>query len=133
MAFRIKKVRPMFTGVITTANKYVGDNVTESGLLLPSKMEGQLNLFQWVVSVGPMVTGIKEGDIVRINPKRYAVIEHAKGSLEAASNIQHDDMKYNYEIPMVPIDGKDYLFLQNNDIEYVVEDFEGVDEGGLLQ
>lgn len=131
--FKIKKVKPMFTGVITTAMKYVGDIVSDSGLVLPSKMEGQLNLFQWVVSVGPMVTGVKEGDIVRINLKRYAVVQHAKGSLDAASNIQHDDMRMEYEIPMVPIDGKEYLFLQNNDIEYIVEEFEGVDEGGLLQ
>ena len=131
--FKITKVRPMFTGVITTANKYVGNISTDSGLILPSKMDGQLNLYQWVVSVGPMVTGIKEGDIVRINLKRYAVVEHAKGTLDAASNIQHDDMQMKYEIPMIPINGKDYLFLQNNDIEYVVEGYEGVDEGGLLQ
>lgn len=131
--FKIKKVKPMFTGVITTAYKYVGNVQSDSGLILPSKMDGQLNLYQWVVSVGPMVTGIQEGDIVRINLKRYAVVEHAKGSLDAASNIQHDDMRMNYEIPMVPIDGRDYLFLQNNDIEYVVEDYEGVEEGGLLQ
>lgn len=131
--FKITKVRPMFTGVITTANKYVGNISTDSGLILPSKMDGQLNLYQWVVSVGPMVTGVKEGDIVRINLKRYAVVEHAKGSLDAANNIQHDDMQMKYEIPMIPINGKDYLFLQNNDIEYVVEGYEGVDEGGLLQ
>lgn len=131
--FKIKKVKPMFTGVITTAMKYVGNVTTDSGLVLPSKMDGQLNLFQWVVSVGPMVTGIKEGDIVRINLKRYAVVEHAKGSLDAASNIQHDDMKFQYEIPMIQIDGKDCLLLQNNDIEYVVEDYSGVEEGGLLQ
>ncbi len=131
--FKIKKVKPMFTGVITTAYKYVGNVQSASGLILPSKMDGQLNLYQWVISVGPMVTGIQEGDIVRINLKRYAVVEHAKGSLDAASNIQHDDMRMNYEIPMVPIDGRDCLFLQNNDIEYVVEDYEGVEEGGLLQ
>ena len=123
----------MFTGVITTAMKYVGNVTTQGGLVLPSKMDGQLNLYQWVVSVGPMVTGVKEGDIVRINLKRYAVVEHAKGALDVTQNIQHDDMQFKYEVPMVPIDGHDYLFLQNNDIEYVVEDYDGVEEGGLLQ
>lgn len=131
--FKIKKVQPMFTGVITTAMKYVGNVTTESGLVLPSKMDGQLNYFQWVVAVGPMVTGVKEGDIVRINFKRYAVPVHTKGALDADANIQHDNMSMNYEIPMVPIDGREYLFLQNNDIEYVVTEWEGVDEGGLLQ
>lgn len=131
--FKIKEIQPLFTGIVTTAMKYVGNVTTESGLVLPSKMDGQLNYYQWVVAVGDMVKNVKKGDIVRINFKRYAVIEHAKGSLDAASNIQHDDMKYNYEIPMVTIDGRDYLFLQNNDIEYIVTKFEGVDEGGLLQ
>ena len=55
------------------------------------------------------------------------------GTIGISYSIQHDDMRMEYEIPMVPIDGKEYLFLQNNDIEYIVEEFEGVDEGGLLQ
>jgi len=131
--FTIKKIRPMFTGVITTAMKYVGGVTTESGLILPSKMDGKLNYYQWVVSVGPMVTGVKEGDIVRINFKRYAIAKHTPGALDADANVQHDDMSVKYEIPLVEIDGRECLFLQNNDIEYVVEEYSGVDEGGLLQ
>ena len=133
MAFKVKKIKPMFTGVVTTALKYVTDVATESGLILPSKMEGQLNYYQWVVAVGNMVQDIKEGDIVRINFKRYAVVQHAPGALDADANVQHDDMTMKYQIPMVNVDGRDLLFLQNNDIEYVVTDWEGVDEGGLLQ
>jgi hypothetical protein len=96
-------------------------------------MDGQLNLYQWVEAVGPMVTGVSKGDIVKINLKRYAVVEHAKGDLDRAQNVQHDDMTMQYQIPMVTLDGREYLFLQNNDIEFVVEEYSGVDEGGLLQ
>lgn len=131
--FKIKEIQPLFTGIVTTAMKYVGNVTTESGLVLPSKMDGQLNYYQWVVAVGDMVKNVKKGDIVRVNFKRYAVVKHTPGALDADANIQHDDMTYNYEIPMVTIDGRDYLFLQNNDIEYIVTKFEGVDEGGLLQ
>ena len=123
----------MFTGVVTTAMKYVSDVTNDSGLILPSKMEGQLNYYQWVVAVGDMVTGLKKGDIVRINFKRYAIAQHTPGMIDADVNIQHDNMSVKYEIPMVTMDGKDYLFLQNNDIEYIVTDYSGVDEGGLLQ
>lgn len=123
----------MFTGVVTTAMKYVSDVTNDSGLILPSKMEGQLNYYQWVVAVGDMVTGLKKGDIVRINFKRYAIAQHTPGMIDADANIQHDNMSVKYEIPMVTMDGKDYLFLQNNDIEYIVTDYSGVDEGGLLQ
>ncbi len=131
--FKVLEIKPMFTGVVTTARKYVGDIATDSGLIIPSKLEGQLNYYQWVVAVGDMVKDIKKGDIVRINFKRYVMPKHTPGAIDADANIQHDDMSLRYEIPMVNIDGQECLFLQNNDIEYVVTKYEGIDEGGLLQ
>ena len=41
-------------------------------------------------------------------------------------------MKMSYELPIIIIDGQTCLYMQNNDIEYIVEDAE-IDEGGLLQ
>lgn len=129
--FTIKKVRPLFTGVVTTARKYVGETTTAGGLIVDTtKMEGTLNNYQIVTAVGTMVKDLKEGDIVKINYKRYAKAKHLPGAIE--DNIQSDNMSVVYEIPMINIAGEEYLFIQNNDIEYVVEDYE-VDEGGLLQ
>lgn len=129
--FTIKKVRPLFTGVVTTARKYVGETTTAGGLIVDTtKMEGTLNNYQIVTAVGTMVKDLKEGDIVKINYKRYAKAKHLPGAIE--DNIQSDNMSVVYEIPMININGEEYLFIQNNDIEYVVEDYE-VDEGGLLQ
>lgn len=122
----------MFTGVVTTAMRYVGDVKTESGLYMATKMDGQLNFYQRVVAVGDMVKGINEGDIVRINFKRYAVAKHTPGAIDAAENKQFDNMTLTYEIPIIPIDGIDYLFIQSNDIEYIVTEAD-IDEGGLLQ
>lgn len=129
--FTIKKVRPLFTGVVTTARKYVGETTTAGGLIVDTtKMEGTLNNYQIVTAVGTMVKDLKEGDIVKINYKRYAKAKHLPGAIE--DNIQSDNMSVVYEIPMINIDGEEYLFIQNNDIEYVVEDYK-LDEGGLLQ
>ena len=129
--FTIKKVRPLFTGVVTTARKYVGETTTAGGLIVDTtKMEGTLNNYQIVTAVGTMVKDLKEGDIVKINYKRYAKAKHLPGAIE--DNIQSDNMSVVYEIPMINIAGEEYLFIQNNDIEYVVEDYE-LDEGGLLQ
>lgn len=129
--FTIKKVRPLFTGVVTTARKYVGETTTAGGLIVDTtKMEGTLNNYQIVTAVGTMVKDLKEGDIVKINYKRYAKAKHLPGAIE--DNIQSDNMSVVYEIPMININGEEHLFIQNNDIEYVVEDYE-VDEGGLLQ
>lgn len=128
--FKVKKVRPLFTGVITEAKTYSEDAQTEAGLYVGSRT-GELNRFQRVYAVGPMVTGIQEGDIVCVNFKRYLVPVHLPGKLE--NNIQKDKMQASYEIPVIDIDGVKYLFLQNNDVEYVVEDYELDNDGGLLE
>ena len=128
--FKIKKVRPLFTSIVTTATRYVGETINKAGLIVPNKMEGQLNPFQRVVSVGKMVNDIKEGDIVKLNFKRYLVPLQVPGKIE--DNVQSSNMKGTYEIPMIDLDGVPHLFLQSNDVEFVVEDCE-IDEGGLLQ
>ena len=123
----------MFTGVVTTAKKYIGDTTTAGGLILDlSKREGGLNPYQTVISVGDMCKDLKEGDIVKLNFKRYAKAKHVPGAIDEAENKQFDNMSITYEIPMIVLDGQECLFMQSNDIEYVVEDYE-VDEGGLLQ
>lgn len=131
--FKIKKAKPMFTGIITTATKYVGEQMTAGGLLLDTtRMAGSLNPYQTVISVGDMCKDIKEGDVVKINFKRYAKAQHTPGAIDEAQNKQFDNMSITYEIPIIELDGKDCLFIQSNDVEYIVTDYE-VDEGGLLQ
>lgn len=122
----------MFTGVITTAYVYSEDVRSESGLYLGgTKMAGSMNPYQWVKFVGPMATGIKVGDIVKINFRRYELPSHVPGRIE--DNIQKDNYSSTYEIPCIEIDGQQYLNLQNNDIEFVVTEWEGVEDGGLLE
>mgnify|MGYP004552721315 FL=1 len=130
--FKIKKVKPLFTGVITTAQKYVSDVLSGSGIIDVTRMSGSLNPYQTVIAVGDMCKDIKDGDVVKINFKRYAKAKHTPGAIDEAQNKQFDNMTLTYEIPIINIDGTDCLFLQNNDIEYIVTDYE-VDEGGLFQ
>ena len=133
--FKIKKATPMFTGIITTAVTYKGDMTTANGLILDTtRMEGTLNTYQTVIAVGSTVQGVEPGDVVKINYKRYAMAQHTPGNLDAANNKMSDNMSITYEIPMIVLDGKECLLIQNNDVEYYMKpgDFE-VDEGGLLQ
>lgn len=130
----IKKVKPMFTGIITTAKKYVGDQTTTKGGLLidTRKMSGGINTFQTVVAIGSAVHDLKVGDVVKLNFKRYKTAKHVPGSIEEVTNTQGDDYSATYEIPVITINDVEHLWLQNNDVEYIVEEYE-VDEGGLLQ
>lgn len=129
--FTIKKVRPLFTGIVTTATRYVGDTTTKGGLIVDAtKTSGQLNNIQKVIAVGKMVSDVAPGDYVKLNYKRYLVPLQLPGKIE--DNVQSSRMKATYEIPMIDIDGQQCLFLQSNDIEYVIEEYEP-DEGGLFQ
>ena len=134
MSFKILEIRPLFTGVVTTAKKYVGDQHADvNGLILDTrKMDGSLNPYQTVVAVGTTVRDVKAGDVVRVNFNRYAKTKHTPGAIDEAENKQFDNMSMTYEIPTVFINDQECLYLQVNDLEYVVEKFE-VDEGGLLQ
>lgn len=134
MAFTIKKVRPLFTGVITTAKRYVGtQSAKKGGLILDTrKMDGSMNPYQTIYSVGGTVRDLKEGDVVKINFRRFAKPNHIPGAIDEAENVQSDNLSITYEIPLIVIDDVEYLLIQDRDIEYVVEEYD-VDEGGLLQ
>ena len=81
MITTIKKVKPMFNNMVVTLNKYPTDLKTTGGII-DSTRAGSVKEYQTVVAVGPMVRGIEVGDIVYINPKRYAVMQHKPGSLQ---------------------------------------------------
>ena len=74
----IKKIKPMFNGIITTMDKY-DDDTKVNGVIV--KASGALMEFQKVIAVGAAVKCMKEGDLVCIDPKRYAVMKHQDGSM----------------------------------------------------
>lgn len=132
--FKIKKIKPMFDGVVTTAMKYVGDQYEQksSNLIIDTrKMDGTLNSYQRVIAVGETVRNVKEGDIVMLNFDRYLQVKHVPGRIQ--DNLEQDSLSGSYSIPMIYLEGYgDCLYVHGNDIVYVVEDYE-VDDGGLLQ
>lgn len=120
---RIKKIKPMFTSIVTTMDKYGNDQFADDGHILNvKKMAGALKENQKVVAIGEMVKGIKVGDMVNINPARYAVMKHKEGSLK--DNIVTDNPVVGYNFRTVMIDGNEYLYLEDRDINYVIEEYE---------
>lgn len=120
----IKKIKPLFNGLITTMDKYQGDiKIKGTDLTDPAK-SGAVKEYQKVIAVGSMVRDIKPGDTVFINPKRYAVMKHKEGTLKDGVITDNPVIGYNFDI--VDIDGESYLYLQDSDIKYIaeVEEFE---------
>lgn len=113
----------MFTNIVTTMNLYEEDAVLSSGLIDSTKQKGTLKEYQTVIAVGNAVRGINVGDVVCINPIRYAQYKHDKDSLkDVASN--NPVTGYNFNV--VEIDGKDCLLLHDQDVRYVIEEYEEV-------
>lgn len=128
----IKKIVPSFTTVVTTMEKYNKDGLNEFGLIDPSKSQGTLKEFQYVIAVGPNVRSCKQGDLVKVNPSKYAVYKQRQ-----TPNISEEIEGYSrqltgYSFNTVEIKGEKHLLLQDNDVEYVVEEFESVDPPLLL-
>ena len=123
---KVKKIRPMFNALITTMDKYEEDGRTAGGIIDTAKQQGALKEYQRVISVGDSVRNIKEGDLVCINPIRYAIKKHQEGSLKDGIITDNPVIKYNLNI--VEVDGKQCLLLYDNDIRYVIEEYEEVED-----
>lgn len=113
----------MFTSLITTMDKYEQDVVT-GGLINVTKMQGGLKEYQTVLAVGGSVRDIKVGDLVCVNPARFAVRKHQAGSLKDGVISDNPVTTYNFDV--VEMDGKQCLLLQDRDIDFIIEDWEEI-------
>lgn len=120
---KIKKIKPMFTALITTMDKYEQD-VTTGGLINVTKMQGGLKEYQTVLAVGGSVRDIKVGDLVCVNPARFAVRKHQAGSLKDGVISDNPVTTYNFDV--VEMDGKQCLLLQDRDIDFIIEEWEEI-------
>lgn len=120
---KVKSIKPLFTGVLTTANKYETTN-TKNGIIISAKQtEGHIKEYQTVVKVGSSVREIKPGDIVLINPSRYLRKKFDENSIR-------DDFDKNptieINIPTVVINDKEYFLIEDRDVAYIIDDCEEI-------
>ena len=120
---KIKKIKPMFTALVTTMNKYKEDTIV-GGLINPSKGKGSLMEYQTVLSVGSSVKDIKVGDLVCIHPSRFAIKKHKEGSLKDGVITDNPVITYNFDV--VEMDGQQCLLLQDRDIDFIIEEYEEI-------
>lgn len=120
----VKKIKPMFTSLITTMDKYEGEIKTADGLVDTTKQVGGLKEYQKVLAIGDSVRGIKVGNLVCVNPSRFAVRKHQAGSLK--DGIVSDNPITTYNFDVIEMDGEQCLLLQDRDIDFIIEDYEVV-------
>mgnify|MGYP002515299158 CR=1 FL=1 len=120
---KVKKIKPMFTALITTMDKYEHDMMV-GDLIDIHRKEGSLKEYQKVLAVGSSVRDIKVGDLVWINPTRFGVKKHREGSLKDGVITDNPIITYNFDV--VEMDGKQCLLLQDRDIDFIIEEYEEV-------
>lgn len=126
---KLLKVKPLFNKIITTMDTYEEDQVS-NGVIDTRKTKGSLKEYQTVVAVGTTVHNIKEGDIVSINPTRYAVMKHNEKSMK--NGIIGDNMVMGYKFNTITINDKEHLMLYDQDIDFIVEECEDVEDSTVI-
>jgi co-chaperonin GroES (HSP10) len=106
--------------------KYEEDEMTAGGLIDSTKTQGTLKEYQTVIAVGNSVRNVKVGDLVCINPERYAVKKHEAGSLKDGVITDNPVIKYNFNI--MELEGVPHLLLDENDVSFIITDYEEVKE-----
>lgn len=125
---KLKKVKPLFTKIICTADKYTEQRfIPGTNLVAPSDAKDGLKEYQTVVAVGNEVSTVKVGDLVCINPQDYAVKKWDKNSMKSDMNDVYNQV-VNYNFSMIVIDGKDHLLLKERDVDFIIEEGEEVAE-----
>lgn len=120
---KFKKIKPLFNRLLVTSNKYEKD-VVQGGVVTITA--GTLKEYQKVIAVGSTVRDIKEGDMVLINPSRYAIRKHQDGSLK--DGIVTDNPVTSYNFNLVEVDGNVCILLYDQDIDYIIEDYEEISD-----
>lgn len=121
---KIKNIKPLFTSIVTTADKYEESETLGSGLIYDTrKSEGALKEYQRVVAIGSAVRETKVGDLVLINPTRYM-----KKDKMTSDSLREEFMEptYSIEFPIVELDDKQHLMIQESDVAYIITDYEDV-------
>jgi co-chaperonin GroES (HSP10) len=121
---KVKSIKPLYTGIITTANRYTSDTNVDGGILLDkNRLEGSVKEYQTVVKAGSSVREVKVGDVVLINPSHYMKKKYNDNSLRED---MVDNPTIEINIPTVTMNDEEYFMIQENDVAYIIEDFEEV-------
>ena len=116
---KIKSIKPLFTSILTTGEKY-SEDMRENGIIVANK--GDLKTYQTVLAVGPSIRDINVGDKVMIDMMHFAVMKYDPNSLKNDMDL-NKAVKWN--IPWVVIDDEngthDCLLISDRDVKFVFE------------
>lgn len=116
----ITKIKPVFNHLLITADKFDKDMI-QAGVIVANK--GDLKLWQKVIAVGSAVRDVKVGDMVMIDPMKYAVRKYNKNSVQ---NDLDNNPVLTYNFPFETVDDEkgepqDCLYITEDAVKYAFE------------
>lgn len=121
---KIKKITPLLNHIVTTANVYPEDVLNDGVSDNDNSLAGQFKEYQTVVAVGPNVNTIKPGQLVRINPRNYAVPKHKDKADSITGLMTDDEVVLMVQFPILDINGIPHLFLYDRDCDFIIDDYD---------
>lgn len=118
---KIKKATPMYTAIFTTKDMYTEDDFD----LIQTKATNTIKEYQKVVAIGSMVKNVKVGDMVWIDPSKYEIKKYSEDSVKA-DLLTNQTVGYN--IKTIEIDDEEYMILNENDVVFVINEYENVNK-----
>lgn len=116
----ITKIKPVFNHLLITADKFDKDMI-QAGVIVANK--GDLKLWQKVIAIGSAVRDVKVGDMVMIDPMKYAVRKYNKNSVQ---NDLDNNPVLTYNFPFETVDDEkgepqDCLYITEDAVKYAFE------------
>lgn len=129
-----KKIKLLGTDILATMNLYTND-VYEKGLIKYKK--GDMQEIQEVISVSEYAEsrGIKIGDLIRVDLEKYIKLVPTHNYSSAQERTLAPDgkkMDRIFDPPYLKINDTIYFHPDYNDIDYIVTDWEELEETGLI-
>lgn len=131
----LKKVRPIFNGILITANIEELAEPQIGKIINPDAIRRSVKLVQTVVAVGESVRAVKPGDVVYMNYDRYAVRKY-----KDENNGLKEEMAEFYKMGIIAyqfneiiIDGVPHLLVFENDVRFIVEEMEEIKPSVIIQ
>ena len=119
---KLRKIKPIGTKILVTANLYGWDDFNESGILIHQR--GDLKTYQEVIAIGEDVQWVKPGDIVEINFYKYAIFKEDPNSVKALA----DNPIVGFRFDTIEMEGTDgepvnTIMIDFRDVKYIMEDW----------
>lgn len=123
VTINIKKLKPMFTRIITTADRVELVDLIDPETFMITGEPGALKEVQRVVSVGEASRGVKEGDLVYIDYDKYAKIVSREDPITGTRDTIAKRVR-ELEVPTVVVNNELYLTLDIADVKFVIEEYD---------